>query len=856
MMKTKINFLKEYSFGKRVFLTFFFTLFFILASAQTVGDFRSVASGGNWTALGTWERCTSIAPAVWSTTTAYPGSPTGSGNYAVTVSTGTTVIVDVLTSVLIGNLYVEGTLELKADFTLTGGAKTIGITNGLILLGKKVEFRLPQSTVFSMDIEDSIMQGLHGFTPPGKEDCDANTAVMIWNGSKYERYTTCTGQPGTTGMNFAGFNNTNANLNVTASNGFSKAFCAFNIADPIVFSGDLTGAVSGSTINYEWQYYPPGSNNLSPLPAGVTAPPNTNTLTIAQNANLTGEGVYTFRLIFKYITTKITLIRYADFYVYIGASSVWDGNNWSYGAPSDLYPLKAVIDKDYSTGVKGSFSACSCTINSNTILTASANTYVKVRDNIINNGSVVVESDGNLIQQSATGTYSGTGTFKAKRNIKDLRYLPGTSVDYVFWSSPVIGQNLQTFSPGTPANLIQQYNEATDYFTPANGNFAGGKGYAIRAEGPTPGTYSKPYEFTGAPNNGNIPVTINRSANTGATGNIIHGYNLLGNPYPSNINFDELFNSLPIGLIEPKVWFWTNITYTAQQGGSSYDGSNYVVYTKGGSNSSTVIGIIKVGQAFIVQKTNFGLGTLTFRNMNGAQPIRVDTSGHDFWQKSSDKNRFWLELISPDNNVNSQLIGYFTNATDGYDSDYDAEAMSLTSDLFYSVSDDKRLIVQGKDAQFKMEDRVQLGANFFQKGNYTIALQQPEGIFGNGQNIYLKDNQTGTLTNLTGSNYNFEAKAGENNARFEIIYRPGTILITESKVKESIVVYRDSDNFVVQAPKIIASVEVYDLSGKLITIVKAINRKAVLNSSFFNKGIYVLRIKIADGTIINKKIMK
>ncbi|MCZ2396148.1 MAG: G8 domain-containing protein, partial [Chitinophagales bacterium] len=764
-------------------------LSFQFLNAQSVGDFRSI-SAGNWTSPATWQKCTSVTPVAWvNATTEYPGSV--SGNYAVTIATGTTVTVDVEHSVTIGNLYVEGTLELKANFTLNGGAKTIGVTNGLILFAKKVEFRLPEGTVFSMDIMDSIMQGLHGFTPPGKEECDANTAVMIWNPNLkpkggYDRYTTCRGQPGTTGLNFADFNNTNAGLTVIASNGFTNAFCSFPISSNINFSGNLRDSKGYlvSPVTYLWQYYPPGSNVLSPLPEGITS--NANSLQISSSAPLTVEGVYTFRLIFTY--NKIT--RYADFHLYNGASSVWDGTNWSYGAPSELYPLKAVIESNYNTGTAGSFSACSCTVNPNKLLTISPNTYVKVRDNIINNGSVVVESDGNLIQEKDAGTYSGTGVFTAQRNVTALHNV-STKMDYVFWSSPVASQNLQTFSPGTPANYIQQYNEATDYFTPASGSFSKGKGYAIRAEvsaaipANTAG-YNKTYQFTGVPNNGIIPVAVTKNGN---------GYNLLGNPYPSNINYDALLAANPT-LLKKSVWFWTNKVYQPNQQGSSYNQANYVVYNpETGANSPGVTGVIKVGQGFIVEALKGG--NLNFQNSYGVgKDLRVTTSGV-FYQKNTDKNRFWLQLIAPSKMVNSQMVGYFEGATDGYDADFDAEAMVFTSDLFYSVLNDKRLLIQAKSSQFKVEDQIRLGANFFENGTYTIKLEQPEGIFINGQSVYLKDRQNGTITNLSESSYTFEANKGENTDRFEIIYRPETVLVTDSKVKDAVVVYRDRDHFVI-----------------------------------------------------------
>src|SRR5690606_6442583 len=119
-----------------------------------------------------------------------------------------------------------------------------------------------------------------------------------------------------------------------------------------------------------------------------------------------------------------------------------------------------------------------------------------------------------------------------------------THMDYVYWSSPVTGQAIHNgtnsiFSPGTPLNRNYQYNESNDYFVPTpDFSFKIGKGYAIRAEsGPNPETpgfnfingYDKTYRFVGVPNNGQI-----LSDETLKYTDENHGFNLVGNPYPSN----------------------------------------------------------------------------------------------------------------------------------------------------------------------------------------------------------------------------------------------------------------------------------------------------------------------------------
>jgi len=483
-------------------------------------------------------------------------------------------------------------------------------------------------------------------------------------------------------------------------------------------------------------------------------------------------------------------------------------------------------------------------------------------------------SNANYLQNSNTPNNSADGVMRAERHVTDMdNVLSGTDpqMDYVYWSAPVAGQDLQAFSPGTPANRIYKYDEATDMFVKATGNFAPAKGYAIRAEidathpANTTG-YDETYMFRGIPNNGDIPISIQRTNSSGTTG---IGYNLVGNPYPSNIDFDELYygNS---SLIYNTAWFWTNNSYEEHQQGSSYGGNNYAVYNGTGGTPATyepeepyngdIIpnGIIKVGQGFIVQKKTVGSGNLEFKNSyETGHNLRVTTDGTFFHKGNTPKNRFWIKLIAPEGLVNTQLIGYIPGATDGYEQDFDAEAMSLSSDLFYSVLDDKKLVIQGKSDNFNIEDKIPIGANIFKDGNYTIALDKAEGIFETDQNIYLKDNLLETVTNLNEQDYTFDAAAGITEGRFEIVYQPEATLATDqSSLKDDLLVYRNGNTYIVKSAfKNITQIEVYDLAGRLLKKIGANDKVVTIDATSMNNGMYILKIN-RNGEISDRKILK
>ncbi|MCZ2085128.1 MAG: T9SS type A sorting domain-containing protein, partial [Flavobacteriales bacterium] len=188
--------------------------------------------------------------------------------------------------------------------------------------------------------------------------------------------------------------------------------------------------------------------------------------------------------------------------------------------------------------------------------------------------------------------------------------------------------------------------------------------------------------------------------------------------------------------------------------------------------------------------------------------------------------------------------------------DFDAEAFDDYSDLFYSVLEGKKLVIQGKSDAFTVEDRVPLGANFYQNGVYTISLDNTEGIFNTGQTIYLKDKQAGITANLSEGSYTFQATKGLSNGRFEIVYQPEIVLVTDSKVKNGVEVYRDSGDFVVKAQnKKITALQVFDASGRLVYSVTPNSLQTVIPADKLLNSIYVLKIS-QGGIITTRKIMK
>lgn len=547
----------------------------------------------------------------------------------------------------------------------------------------------------------------------------------------------------------------------------------------------------------------------------------------------------------------------------VTSEKTWNGTTWSGDGIAPTPSQKAIIAGAYITNSAGALEVCSCQIeNAGSLVVGNANPVI-VHNDIINYGTenIVVESDGNLIQKNDNATYTGNNII-VKRDSRMKR------LEYIYWGTPVEGQVLRTFSPKTVASRFYSYNEIDDTFsiiTTLNNPMVKGQGYVIRAPNDfTTNLQSWTGIFTGRPTNGIVNVAVTK---LGA------GKNLVGNPYPSNIDLDQLTEDNP-DTAEGVYYFWTNINDFSNTGNTTpngsngnYDDNNYASYNGLGgtpaANSSIIpSGIIKPGQGFLYEAK--AGGTLKFTNNVRTKEVV------DQWNINStfisnktvgeptppSAERYWLKLTNPAGNFNTVLLGYIEGATNSYESRFDAKFPVASSDRFYSVSDGNDLIIQGRQYPFSSSDVVPLGMTAFEAGTYTISLSEKEGIFANGQHIYLKDKQTGIVTNLSEGSYSYLSNAGENTGRFEIVYKPETVLVTDSTLKEGVIVYRDSNDFVIKSPKILKMVEVYDLSGRAITVLQPNSKQVILDAYKMSNGIYVLKITATDGEITNKKISR
>ncbi|MBW8359975.1 MAG: choice-of-anchor D domain-containing protein [Weeksellaceae bacterium] len=503
--------------------------------------------------------------------------------------------------------------------------------------------------------------------------------------------------------------------------------------------------------------------------------------------------------------------------------STWNGSGWSNGPPNANTHL--IISANYDTTTQPDLVGNTITINN-------GGTLEIINGKSVTATSIIVNDGGNFIVRD--GATTSVTNFTVNRNSASV------ANKYAFWSSPVSAANIYSVFPGFTPQYVMTYNTATDFYTvvPNPTATTAGTGYSVKIPATAPNL-----SFIGTPNNGIINTALSTVGNT---------YNLVGNPYPSNMDLPSFYsaNSANIG---STLWFWDNTSnsVTTQTGNTTVN-VGYATYNAAGStwvaaptSAAPTGNAAKIGQGFIVEALST---TLLFTNS-----MRVADSGVSLNKSSANagEGKYWLKLSTPYNTYISQAVTYGQGASDTYDA-YDSKAIATGSDAFYSTVGTEKLVIQGK-ADFDIHDVVPLGNKHFENGQFTIALTQKEGLFLTGQAIYLRDKLLGTETNLQNGAYTFTSDAGEFANRFEIVYKQSVLGTADTPVKNDLKVYRSGEDFVIDAPSRIQNVLVYDASGRLIQTVSSKSTTATVRN--LDRGVYILQITTDAGSV-SRKIVK
>ncbi len=528
-------------------------------------------------------------------------------------------------------------------------------------------------------------------------------------------------------------------------------------------------------------------------------------------------------------------------------TTTWNGSTWSNGYP--VSNVAAVINGNLTTN--RDLEACSLNIigNSNVILSSGDNFIIENEVNIENTASLTLQNNSNLIQIEDA---SNTGNATVFRETNPLKRL-----DYVLWSNPLASsQTLKNFSPETLNNRFYYYNTQANAYNvianPVSTTFQPANGYLIRMPNnhPTTPTIWTGHFTSGVPNNGNFDVNL---AYFGSGFN----YNLIGNPYPSTVNA-ETFLINNASDIEGVIYLFREENNAA--------GSGYATYTLGGATTTTATspipnGTIQVGQGFVVASKNTTNPKVTFSN-----DLRVDNNNNQFFRMNFEKsifqtltlekNRIWLNLTNDNGFFSQMMIGYISNATLGFDNLIDGKSINDSPTFLSSLINNEEYTIQGRPLPFDNQDIVSLKFKTQIAGNFTISINNFDGLFEGNQEIYLKDNLLNVTHNIKNSPYTFTSAIGEFDSRFEIVYQNSVLDSVNFDPNNEVLVSTENNQINVRSNnQLIQEITIFDILGRnLSSNSKIENNDFIISNILPTRQTLIVKILLSNGITEVKKI--
>lgn len=534
-----------------------------------------------------------------------------------------------------------------------------------------------------------------------------------------------------------------------------------------------------------------------------------------------------------------------------GNTTSWNGSSWSNGIPT--YGKEVIFLNDYTS--TSDMYACSIIVKNNSLIIFNNNLYVYNRIKTNAGSTFIMNNNNNVIQINPDIT--NFGNMIIRRNTSTL-----VRLDHTLWSSPVIGQNLYNFSPQTLTHRFYTYDTSTDTYLSSTlsttSEFAAAKGYAVRAANNQSATIPAEWtgSFTGIPNNGTYPFNLTHTT--------VNKFNLLGNPYPSTINATT-FVTDNAATIEGTLYFYAH-TLTMDVNGIFPPGTNYASWNATGGTAATAVannspnyhtpaeipnGTIQVGQGFFVEAKNNGMV-----NFNNTQ--RVNNQNHQFFKTTTENHHIWLNATSNDDtDLNQILIGYLEGATIGIDTNYDGKSYGNVGNYLYSICNNEKLVIQGRALPFSTTDEVPLGWYCETAGTFKLKLSNWDGIFQGNQDVFIKDNITGSTTNIKTTPYTFTSTTGTFNNRFSIVFEQNLGETTHNLVANTVIVHKKDQVFQVSSQdKEIKDILIYDLTGRLLyqnndILAKTITLKEISQTN----QVLLFKISFTDNQNYNLKVI-
>lgn len=516
-------------------------------------------------------------------------------------------------------------------------------------------------------------------------------------------------------------------------------------------------------------------------------------------------------------------------------STDWNtASNWSNNAvptsSDDVIIPSAPSNQPVVTSNPGTPAECAALIVENgATLTIGAGKALTVSGDTDNDGTILIESDptgiGSFIDN---GTITGSGSFQMQQ------YLTGSGgvmPDGVFYyvSSPIPNATAADYNiaSGNKLWVDDEPNQTYPQLTFGAIPLEVGQGYIARMGSTGLITFDGPSYNTGN-------ITEASLTRTGTT-ELNRGYNLVGNPYPSTVKWDDLGRTN----LETTMWYRTNNAGTMTF--DTYNSTGMVGTNNNGEG--TVDGTIPPTQAFWVRVDADGnTGSVSFQNVN-----RSHGTLSSIYKVAAEEGTVRLSL-SDGTIADEQVIYFDASANDSFD-DYDSQKFwaSNIPQLYSNIAEDT-LTINGLNSP-QTTQQVPLGMKLPTQGNYSLVATS---ITFTETPALLEDTYLNVFQDLnTNPSYSFTSDAGNIGDRFILHFNNAAVGIEEAEPGSHVFVSSNQLNISLSPNIHTANIEVLDIAGRAI-LTKTLNASNTILDVNVPTGIYLVRVKTSTGAEIHK----
>lgn len=511
----------------------------------------------------------------------------------------------------------------------------------------------------------------------------------------------------------------------------------------------------------------------------------------------------------------------------------------------------------YYGGHVAFMSSHTLTINEGGSVTINPQTSVTV-DNIINNGLLTLESEPNEpgVASLIHLNHSGNGTSVVRLYLSGGQTAGGNN-KWHYISIPIDGIAVSLFNT---LNLVQYVESlvtgsdnypgwvAWDGYQYATGNTISdtfselglGRGYNYFSSA------SSTFALSGSPNISDQVVNVT----CGAGYENFQGFNLIGNPFLSCLDWDDIILFHAPENINDAIYFTNNGQIASYVGGIGANGGSGTIppmqgfFIKASANSTILLP-----------------ASSRTHNLDQARYKKKSTENSSPGTDTISFIRLKMKSITDSSDV---VIRFNNGATKSFDSEFDAYEFSKNSgDINLWTT------IEGIDYSIN-------GLPF--PGSYTVI---PIGIFVNNPgSLKLYSDELKNLDNfivnlkdkITGQVYDFEqggfiefnAPSGLTESRFELTIRNSSSNVTDIRQMEDIFnVYVSHGNLIVQILNddiqyLSGSITLYDISGRVVY--KENNIDWILGEAFtirnsFNPGLFLIEIRAGSYRLIREVVL-